>query len=63
MQNTSTTSHSDAPGDISAIRCAGCPALLSMEEVYCCAACVELWVESDPNGLMGDDDEESQEEV
>lgn len=57
MQNTLTTSHSDVSGDISAIRCAGCPAWLTTEEVYCCAACVESWVETDPNGLMGVDDE------
>jgi len=60
MQSTSTTTQSVAPGDTSAIRCAGCPAWLTTEEVYCCAASVESWVENDPNGLMGVDDEKSQ---
>ena len=63
MQSTSTTSHSDAPGATSAIRCAGCPAWLTTEEVYCCAACVESWVENDPNGLMGVEDEEREAEM
>lgn len=57
MQNTSNTSHSTPSGDMSDIRCAGCPALLTTEEVYCCTACVDAWVESDPNfDMTGDDD-------
>lgn len=63
MQNTSTTYRCDAPGDTFAIKCVGCPALLTTEEVYCCSACVDSWVESDPNGLMGVDDEESEAEM
>ncbi|KAA6001421.1 hypothetical protein F3I50_03495 [Pantoea sp. M_5] len=61
MPSTSTTTQSGASGDTPAIRCAGCPAWLTTEEVYCCALCIESWAESDPNGLMGVDDEESQE--
>lgn len=56
MQNTLTTSPSDAPGDTSVTKCAGCRALLTTEEVHCCAACVDSWVEMDPNGLMGEND-------
>jgi len=57
MQNTSNTSQSTPSGYTPDIRCAGCPALLTTEEVYCCAACVDAWVESDPNGKMGEDDD------
>lgn len=56
MQNTSTTSRSDVPGDTPAISCAGCRTLLTTEEVYCCAACVDSWVEMDPNFDMTGDD-------
>ncbi len=56
MQNTSNTSQSTPSVDTPDIRCAGCPALLTTEEVYCCAACVDAWAEADPNFDMTGDD-------
>lgn len=47
----------------SALSCAGCGAQLLDTEVYACTSCLDLWCLLDPNGFMGDDDEESQEEV
>ena len=59
MQNTSITSPSDALGDTPATSCAGCGALLGTSEVYCCADCVDSWAETDPNGLMGVEDDQA----
>lgn len=59
MQNISITSHSDAPGDTPATSCAGCGMLLDTSEVYCCAECVDSWAETDPNGLMGVEDDQA----
>lgn len=57
MKETDQSSQHTGAGEPSASVCAGCSAWLTTEEVYCCAACVDVWVEMDPNGLMGVGDE------
>lgn len=65
MKNTNEAKSSQPTGDgeQSALLCAGCGAQLLDTEVYACTSCLDLWCLLDPNGFMGDDDEESQEEV
>ncbi|HBZ17516.1 MAG TPA: protein ninF [Pantoea sp.] len=57
MQNTSTTSPSDAPGDISATSCAGCGAPLPPDWVYACEKCCTGWLENENNRMHGESDD------
>ncbi len=63
MKNGSVTGQSNQPtgaGEQSALVCVFCGITLADAETYCCENCVEeIWA-SDPNGLMGVDDEQPQ---
>lgn len=60
MKNGNETGQLNQPtgaGEPSALACVFCAALLAPEETYCCESCVdEIWA-SDPNGMMGVDDD------
>lgn len=43
--------------DTPATSCAGCGMPLDSDETYCCKECVDFWLMTDPNGLMGVDDD------
>lgn len=53
----SRSSQPTGDGALSATACVGCGISLKPFEVYACTDCLNFWLMSDPNGLMGDDDE------
>ncbi|MCA1178890.1 protein NinF [Pantoea rwandensis] len=57
MSNTTPSNQPTGAGEQSALVCVFCGITLADAETYCCESCVEeIWA-SDPNGLMGVDDE------
>jgi len=54
---TSRSSQPTGDGVQYAIACVGCGISLKPFEVYACTDCLNFWLMSDPNGLMGEDDE------
>lgn len=54
---TSRSSRPTGDGAQSATACVGCGISLKTFEVFACTDCLNFWLMSDPNGLMGDDDE------
>lgn len=57
MSNTTLSNQPTGAGEQSALECVFCGTTLADAETYCCESCVEeIWA-SDPNGLMGVDDE------
>ena len=57
MKETDPLNLHTGAGEPSALLCAGCSALLKPTEVYACSECLEFWRMTDPNGLMGVDDD------
>ncbi|WP_210461696.1 protein NinF [Pantoea ananatis] len=57
MSEITQSSQPTGDGVQSAIACVGCGISLKPFEVYACTDCLNFWMMSDPNGLMGEDDE------
>lgn len=57
MSDTTQSSQPTGDGGQSASVCVGCGISLKPSEVYACTDCLNFWLMSDPNGLMGEDDE------
>ncbi|KAB0556205.1 hypothetical protein F7Q90_08490 [Pantoea stewartii subsp. stewartii] len=57
MSDTTQSSQPTGDGGQSVIACVGCGISLKPFEVYACTDCLNFWLMSDPNGLMGEDDE------
>ncbi|WP_078829181.1 protein NinF [Pantoea ananatis] len=57
MSDTTQSSQPTGDGAQSATACVGCGISLKPFEVYACTDCLNFWLMSDPNGLMGEDDE------
>ncbi|WP_158639834.1 protein NinF [Pantoea ananatis] len=57
MSEITQSSQPTGDGGQSATACVGCGISLKPFEVYACSDCLNFWLMSDPNGLMGEDDE------
>ena len=57
MKETSQSNQHTGAGEQSASVCAGCSSALKPTEVYACSECLDFWLMTDPNGLMGVDNE------
>lgn len=57
MKETDQLNQPTGAGEQSALLCAGCSAPLKPTEVYACSECLDFWLMTDPNGLMGVDDD------
>ncbi len=57
MSDTTQSSQPIGDGGQSATACVGCGINLKPFEVYACTDCLNFWLMSDPNGLMGGDDD------
>lgn len=57
MKETEPLNQPTGAGEPSASVCAGCSSALKPTEVYACSECLDFWLMTDPNGLMGVDDD------
>lgn len=57
IQKESCSSRFIKATDTPSTSCAGCGTPLAPDETYCCTECVDFWLMTDPNGLMGVDDD------
>jgi len=55
MSDTTQSSLPTGDGGQSVSACVGCGISLKPFEVYACTDCLNFWLMSDPNGLMGED--------